>query len=210
MTETAVKSPAASAFDVERIRADFPILARSVRGRPLIYVDTSATAQKPLAVIEAVNRYYREHNSNVHRGVHTLSQEATDAYEGARSKFRRFINAGEDKEIIFTRGGTEAINLVANCYAARRLGPGDEILLTNLEHHSNIVPWQMVREHTGAVIRVVPINDRGEIILDELDRLLTEKTKIVACVHVSNALGTINPVEEIIRRAPRGRCDGRD
>jgi len=203
MMQTAANpaAPAQRHLEVQAVRADFPILARTVRGRPLVYLDTSATAQKPLAVLDAMDRYYRTCNANVHRGVHTLSQEATDAYEGARSKMRRFINAREDKEVIFTRGATEAINLVAKCYAGERLREGDEILLTNLEHHSNIVPWQMVREATGAVIRVLPVNDRGELVLDKLDQLLTEKTKIVACVHVSNALGTINPVEEIAQRA---------
>ena len=190
-------------FDVEKIRRDFPILQRTVHGRPLVYFDTAASAQRPLAVIEATDRFYREHNANVHRGVHTLSQEATELYEGARRQLATYLNAASEREIVFTRGTTEAINLVAQSFLRPRLQPGDEILITHMEHHSNIVPWQMLREQTGAVLKVAPINERGELLLDELEAMLTERVKLLGMVHVSNALGTINPVAEVCRMAAR-------
>jgi cysteine desulfurase/selenocysteine lyase len=188
-------------FDVERVRQDFPILARTVHGKPLVYLDTAASAQRPLAVIEATDRFYREHNANVHRGVHTLSQEATDLYEGARRALARHLNAQSEREVIFTRGTTESINLVAQSYLRPRLQAGDAILITHLEHHSNIVPWQILCEQTGAELKVVPINRRGELELDALDALLSERVKLLGVAHISNALGTVNPVDEICRRA---------
>jgi len=190
-------------FDVEKIRRDFPVLQRTVHGRPLVYFDTAATAQRPLAVIEATNRFYREFNANVHRGVHTLSQEATELYEDARRKLASWINAPSEREVIFTRGTTESINLVANAYLRPRIGPGDEILITHMEHHSNIVPWQMLRDATGATLRVAPVNQRGELLLDELESMLSERVKLLGIVHVSNALGTINPVAEVCRMAKK-------
>jgi cysteine desulfurase/selenocysteine lyase len=192
-----------NSFDVERVREDFPILRRTVHGKPLVYLDTAASAQRPLAVIEATDRFYREHNANVHRGVHSLSQEATDLYEGARRRLARYINAASEREVIFTRGTTEAINLVANSYLRPRLQPGDEILITHMEHHSNIVPWQMLRDHTGAVLKVAPINERGELKLDALESMLSDRVKLLGMVHISNALGTINPVAEVCRMAKR-------
>jgi cysteine desulfurase/selenocysteine lyase len=188
-------------FDVERIRQDFPILARQVHGRPLVYLDTAASAQRPLAVIEATDRFYREHNANVHRGVHTLSQEATDLYEGARRKLAAHLNAASEREIVFTRGATESVNLVAQAWLRPLLQAGDEILVTHMEHHSNIVPWQMLCEQTGAVLKVAPMNERGELLVDALAELLSERVKLLGVVHVSNALGTINPVAEICRMA---------
>jgi cysteine desulfurase/selenocysteine lyase len=190
-------------FDVEKIRRDFPVLQRTVHGKPLVYLDTAASAQRPLAVIEATDRFYREHNANVHRGVHTLSQEATELYEGARRRLAGYLNAASEREIVFTRGTTEAINLVAQSYLRPSLQPGDEILITHMEHHSNIVPWQMLREQTGAVLKVAPINERGELLLDELESMLSERVKLLGIVHVSNALGTINPVAEVCRMAAR-------
>lgn len=190
-------------FDVEKVRADFPILSREVHGKPLVYFDTAASAQRPSAVIDAVDSFYREHNSNVHRGVHTLSQEATDLFEAARRKLAGFINAPSEREVIFTRGTTEAINLVANSFLRPRLKPGDEILVTQMEHHANIVPWQMVCEETGASLKVVPINERGELKLDVLESMLSERVKLLGIVHISNALGTINPVAEVCRMARR-------
>ncbi len=188
-------------FDVEAVRLRFPILNRMVHGRPLVYLDTAATAQKPDAVIEAVAEYYRRHNANVHRGVHALSQEATEAFEAARRTAARFLGAEGTESVIFTRGTTEGVNLVAQSFARPRLRPGDEILLTEMEHHSNIVPWQMVAEQTGAVIRVVPVTDRGELDMDAFASMLSARTKVVSMVHVSNALGTINPVEEAVALA---------
>jgi cysteine desulfurase/selenocysteine lyase len=188
---------------VQRVRADFPILQRTVHGKPLVYLDTAASAQRPLAVIEATNRFYREHNANVHRGVHTLSQEATDLYEGGRRRLAAHINAASEREVIFTRGTTEAINLVAQSFLRPKLRPGDEILVTHMEHHSNIVPWQMLCEQTGAVLRVAPINQRGELELDALEAMLSERVKLLGIVHISNALGTINPVKEVCRMAGR-------
>lgn len=186
------------ALDVERVRQDFPILTRLVHGRPLVYLDSAASAQRPRAVLDAVEDYETHSHANVHRGVHLLSQEATAAYEGARDRVRRFLNARSMREIIFTRGTTEAINLIAQSYARPRLAPGDEILITALEHHANIVPWQMVRDQTGCSLRVAPINERGELLLDRFVELLTPRTRLVAVAHVSNALGTILPVEAIV------------
>jgi cysteine desulfurase/selenocysteine lyase len=188
-------------FDVEHIREDFPILHQEVHGRPLVYLDNAATSQKPRQVIAALDHYYETDNSNIHRGVHTLSERATAAYEGARDKIKNFLNAGDRREIVFVRGATEAINLVAQSYARPRLKPGDEILITEMEHHSNIVPWQMLCEQTGAVLKVVPIDESGELLIDEFYRLLSVRTRLASVVHVSNALGTINPVEEIIEAA---------
>jgi cysteine desulfurase/selenocysteine lyase len=190
-------------FEVERVREDFPILQRTVHGKPLVYFDTAASAQRPLAVIEATDNFYRQHNANVHRGVHTLSQEATDLYEGARRKLAGFINAASWREVVFTRGTTEAINLVAQSYLRPVLKPGDEILVTHMEHHANIVPWQMVCEQTGASLKVVPINQRGELEMDVLESMLSERVKLLGVVQISNALGTVNPVAEICRMAKR-------
>lgn len=197
-----MRGPSASTpFDVERIRRDFPILSREVNGQPLAYLDNAASSQRPQAVIDAEAHYYAEIHANVHRGVHTLSQRATEAYESAREAVRRFINAGSTHEIVFVRGTTEAINLVAQSYARPLLKPGDEILITWLEHHSNIVPWQLLCEQTGASLKVVPINTAGEVELPAFESLLTAKTRLVAVAHVSNALGTILPVREIIKAA---------
>lgn len=190
----------ASFYDVDRIRQDFPILDQQVRGKPLVYLDNAATSQKPRAVIDSLVQYYEQDNANVHRGIHTLSERATRHFEAARGKVQAFLNAASDKEIVFTRGATEAINLVANGFESQ-LKSGDEILISALEHHSNIVPWQMLREKTGATLKVVPINLDGEILLDEFDAMLSDRTRIVAISHMSNALGTINPVKHIIDRA---------
>ena len=190
-------------WGVERIRKDFPILHQEVHGKPLVYMDNAATAQKPQAVIDAIARYYATDNANVHRGVHRLSERATEAYEGARSRISRFLNAAHTREIIFVRGATEGINLVAQTYGRRVVGPGDEIVITALEHHSNIVPWQMLCEEKGAVLRVVPIDDAGEIDVATYARLLGERTRLVAVAHVSNALGTIVPVKPMIDAAHR-------
>jgi cysteine desulfurase/selenocysteine lyase len=188
-------------FDITKVRNDFPILKQQVNGCPLVYLDNGATSQKPQSVIDAIVNYYSTTNSNVHRGVHTMSQQATDGYEGARSKVRQFINAGDDREIIFTRNTTEGINLVAHSYGRQNIGPGDDIIVSNMEHHSNIVPWQMLCEEKGANLRVVPINDDGELLMDEYERMLSPKTKLVSITHVSNALGTILPAAEIVRMA---------
>ena len=193
--------PEAGDFPVEAFRQDFPILASSVRGKPLVYLDNAATTQKPRQVIDALNDYYRRYNSNIHRGLHTLSEQATNAYEAARGKIRTFINAASDKEVIFTRGTTEGINLVAQSYGRSRLAAGDEIIVSEMEHHSNIVPWQLLREQTGAALKVIPINDDGELMMDEYAKLLSDKTRIVAVAHVSNALGTVNPVAAIAQLA---------
>jgi cysteine desulfurase/selenocysteine lyase len=190
-------------LDTVRVRRDFPILSRQVHGKPLVYLDTAASAQRPLAVIEAMDLFYRLHNANVHRGVHTLSQEATDLYESARGVLAGFIHAGSTREVIFTRGTTESVNLVAQSFARPRIGPGDEIIITHMEHHSNIVPWQMVCEQTGATLRVAPINQRGELLLDELDSMLSERVRLLAVVHISNALGTINPIKAICSMASK-------
>jgi len=188
-------------FDVTAVRAEFPALAQMVHGKRLAYLDNAATTQKPRHVIEAVTRYYERDNANVHRGVHLLSERATSAYEQARDKVRRFINAAEPREIVFVRGATEGVNLVAQTWGRRSLRPGDEVLISTMEHHSNIVPWQMVCQATGAVLRVIPMDDRGELLMDEYSRLLNERTRLVSVVHVSNALGTVNPVKEIVSRA---------
>ncbi len=188
-------------FDVGRIREDFPALHQQVHGKPLVYLDNAATTQKPRPVLEALRRFYESECANVHRGVHTLSQRATEAYERARAIVRRFLNARSEQEIIFVRGTTEAINLVAHSFGRPRLRPGDEILISAMEHHSNIVPWQILCEATGARLRVAPINDEGELLLDEFEKLLSPRTRLVAITHLSNALGTINPVREIIRLA---------
>ena len=188
-------------FDAHRIRAEFPILTRAVHGKPLVYLDSAATSQKPRAVLDVIESYYTRSNANVHRGVHLLSQEATTAYEGARETVRKFIGAANGKEILFTRGTTEGINLVAHSWGRANLKSGDEILISTMEHHSNIVPWQLVAAATGAVVRAIPITDAGELDLAAFRALLSKKTKLVAIVHVSNALGTINPVAEVIEAA---------
>jgi len=192
---------APSPFDVTRVREDFPALRQKVHGKPLVYFDNGATSQKPQSVIDALARYYSAENSNIHRGVHYLSERATAAYEAARDKIRGFINAGSDKEIIFVRGTTEAINLVAQSYGRSFLKAGDEIVVSAMEHHSNIVPWQILCEQVGARLRVIPINHDGEIVMDEYRRLLNERTKFVSVTHVSNALGTIVPAKEIVALA---------
>ncbi len=189
------------ALDVARIRQDFPVLRQMVNGYPLVYLDNAATSQKPQCVIDALVHYYTTQNSNVHRGVHTLSQHATDDYEAARSKVRRFINAAEDHELIYVRGATEAINLVAQTYGRQNIGAGDEIIISGMEHHSNIVPWQILAQENGAVLKVVPFNDDGELLLDEYEKLLGPRTKLVSMVHQSNALGTINPMQTVIELA---------
>ncbi len=186
---------------VRGCRHHFPLLRQRVNGKALVYFDNAATSQKPQVVIDAIMRYYEEENSNIHRGVHFLSEQATQAYEGARVKVQRFLNAAQQREIVFVRGTTEGINLVAHSYGRRHVGPGDEVLISAMEHHSNIVPWQMLCEEKGASLRVIPINDAGEIILEEYERLLTPRTRIVGLVHVSNALGTINPVKSMISMA---------
>ena len=191
----------AEALDIDAIRRDFPILHQRVNGKPLVYLDNAASSQRPRAVIDAISSYYENDHANVHRGVHTLSQRATDAYEGSREVIRNFINAAETKEIIFVRGTTEAINLVAQSFARPTLRPGDEVLISALEHHANIVPWQLVCEQTGASLKVVPIDTTGQIDFAAFERLIGPRTKILALAHVSNALGTINPVEKFIARA---------
>ena len=201
MAVTASRMASPPALDVARVRRDFPILERTVNGRPLIYLDSAASSQRPLPVLRAVERYETHCHSNVHRGVHALSQAATEAYEGARERIRRFINAQSTREIIFVRGTTEGVNLVAQSYARPRLGPGDEILITALEHHANIVPWQMVRDQTGCTLKVAPINRRGEVELEAFLALLSPRTRLVAIAHVSNALGTILPVKRMIDAA---------
>ncbi|GAB4172982.1 MAG: cysteine desulfurase [Wenzhouxiangellaceae bacterium] len=190
-------SGAAVAYDVDAVRAEFPILARRVHGRPLVYLDSAATAQRPLCVVEAVREFYLTHNANVHRGVHQLSVEASERFEQARATVARALNARSDREIVFTRGATEAINLVAQAWARPRLKPGDEIIVSEMEHHSNIVPWQMLCEQTGAVLKPAPIDDRGELIYEALEAQIGERTRLIGLVHVSNALGTVNPVERV-------------
>jgi cysteine desulfurase/selenocysteine lyase len=190
-----------STFDVEKIRADFPILQQQVNGKPLVYLDNAATSQKPRQVIETLDTYYQEYNANIHRGVHTLSEKGTAVYEAAREKVKTFLNAESTKEIIFVRGATEAINLVAQSFGRNTISAGDEIIITELEHHSNIVPWQILCEQTGAKLNYIPINDAGELILEEYEKLLNKNTRIVAIGHISNALGTINPIKKIIDMA---------
>jgi cysteine desulfurase/selenocysteine lyase len=192
-----------TSLDVARIRDDFPILKQQVCGRPLVYLDNAATSQKPRQVIEAISRFYSEDYSNIHRGVHTLSQRSTQSYEAVRTKVQRFIHAAEDREIIFVRGATEGINLVAFGYLRPRLQAGDEIVISGMEHHSNIVPWQILCEEKNARLRVIPINDDGEVIFEEYEKLLNSRTRLVAVTHVSNALGTINPVQRMIAVAHR-------
>ncbi len=192
---------AAPGYDLNRVWRDFPILAREVHGKPLVFLDSAASSQRPASVIAAVDEYEKRHHANVHRGVHQLSQEATAMFEHARERVRGFVNAASTREVIFTRGTTESINLVAQSYARTRLKPGDEILLTALEHHANIVPWQLVAEQTGAVVRAVPMDRRGVVSLEDFTASLSARTKIVACAHVSNALGTVLPVREITRLA---------
>lgn len=191
----------ATSYPIEQIRGDFPVLHQEINGKPLIYFDNGASAQKPQAVIDVVAHYYKEEHSNVHRGVHTLSQRATAKYEEARIKLQKFLNAKKDHEVIFTKGTTDAINLVANAWGRTNLSPGDEVLISAVEHHSNIVPWQMVCEERGATLKVAPITQAGELIQDEFERLLSSKTKLVAITHVSNTLGSVFPVEKVIKKA---------
>ncbi|MFN3484714.1 MAG: SufS family cysteine desulfurase, partial [Planctomycetota bacterium] len=198
---TAPVARAAPPYDVERIRQDFPILSTRIRGKPLVYLDNAATTQKPRPVLEAVSRYYASMNANIHRGVHYLSELGTRAYEETRAKVARFLGAADPREIVFVRGATEAINLVAQSFGRAFLREGDEVLITHLEHHSNIVPWQMLRDERGIVLRVAPIDDRGELILDEFERRLGPRTRLVSVAHVSNALGTVLPVARIVRMA---------
>ncbi len=196
-----IRRPAAQPFDVARIRQDFPILEQKINGRPLVYLDSAASSQKPRAVIESIRDCYSRYYSNIHRGVHRLSEQSTTAYEAARVKVQKFLNARESREVIFVRSTTEAINLVAQTYGRKFVGSGDEVLITTMEHHSNIVPWQMLCEEKGAALKVAPINDDGELLMEEFRRLLTPRTRIVALVHLSNSLGTINPVREIVELA---------
>jgi cysteine desulfurase/selenocysteine lyase len=199
MMKTAVKKM--SNFDVNKVRADFPVLAQTVNGKPLVYLDNAASSQVPNLVIERGAKYLREEHSNIHRGVHYLSQHATSAYEASREKVKRFINAPSAKECIFVRGCTEGVNLVAYSYGRKFIGEGDEIILSQMEHHANIIPWQVLAEEKGAKIRVIPMNERGELIIEEYENMLNERTKIVAVSHVSNSLGTINPIKEMIATA---------
>jgi cysteine desulfurase/selenocysteine lyase len=189
------------AFDVAKIREDFPVLKQKVNGRPLVYLDNAATSQKPQAVIDRLVRYYTMENSNVHRGVHALSMQATDDYEGARAKIRKFINAADDREIIYVRSTTEGINLAAHSYGQPNIKEGDEVIITAMEHHSNIVPWQLLCQEKGAHLRVVPINDAGELLMDEYEKLLGPRTRLVSITHVSNVLGTINPIQQMVAMA---------
>jgi len=193
--------PTVTSLDASAIRKEFPILAQQVHGKPLVYLDSAATSQKPKCVIDAITRFYLMDNANIHRGVHELSERSTLAYEAARGKVRGFLNAADTREIIFVRGATEGVNLVAQTYGRKHVGAGDEIVISAMEHHSNIVPWQMLCEEKKAVLRVIPINDRGEIELDAFEKLLNPRTRLVAISHVSNALGTINPVGEMVRIA---------
>ena len=188
-------------YDINQIRADFPILSREVYGRPLVYLDNAATTQKPLCVLDAMREEYLNVNANVHRGVHYLSQQATDLHEAAREKVRRFVNAGKTEEIVFTRGTTEAINLVASSFCSSQMEAGDEVIVTEMEHHSNIVSWQLQAMRLGIVVKHLPMSDDGILLIDQLEPLISEKTKLVSVAHVSNVLGTVNPVEEIIRIA---------
>jgi cysteine desulfurase/selenocysteine lyase len=202
-TSEIVRAARSAAFDLRKVRADFPILQQEVRGKPLVYLDNAATTQKPRPVLDTLRHYYTRDNANVHRAVHVLSERATRGYEGARAKVQRFLNAREAREIVFVRGTTEAINLVAQSYGRANVGPGDEIVLTQMEHHSNIVPWQILCQEKQAELRVLPINDRGELLVEEYERLLTDRTRLVAVVHLSNALGTVTPVRKIIELAHR-------
>ena len=190
-------------LDVARVRQDFPILSEQVNGKPLVYLDSAATSQKPQVVIDTLSRYYASQNANIHRGVHTLSQQATEAYEATRSKVRALLNAQDEREIIFVRGTTEGINLVASTFGRANVGPGDEVIISAMEHHSNIVPWQILCQEKGAHLRVIPMNDDGELLLDEYEKLLSPRTRLVAIVHVSNSLGSVNPVKHIVELAHR-------
>jgi cysteine desulfurase / selenocysteine lyase len=201
VTTRALTEEAAASFDVEAVRRDFPILSRTIHGKPLVYLDNAATTQKPRPVLQAMDRMYERSYANIHRGVHQLSVEATDAYERARETVRAFVNARQARELIFVRGTTEAINLVAQTFGRRRVRAGDEVLISALEHHSNIVPWQMLCEEKGARLRVAPIDTAGEIVAEEFERLLSERTRIAAVSHVSNALGTVTPVKRLIEMA---------
>lgn len=194
-------------FDVDELRKDFPILSREVDGKPLVYLDNAATSQKPQSVINAINDYYSNYNANIHRGVYSISIKASEAYENAKIKVKDFINAASEREIVFTRGATEAINLIAYSYGLENLHEGDEIIISEMEHHANIVPWQVLCEKKKAVLKVIPVNDSGELLLDEYKKLLSDRTKIVAVCHISNSLGTINPVKEIIRLAKEKNND---
>ncbi|GAB3965818.1 cysteine desulfurase [Spirosoma terrae] len=191
----------ATPLDIQNIRRDFPILDQEVNGRPLVYFDNAATNQKPLLVIDALTRYYEGYNANIHRGIHHLAEQATAAFEASRRAFQEFLNAKHWQEIIFTYGTTDGINLVAKTYGRHFLTAGDEIIISTLEHHSNIVPWQMLCEEKGCILKVIPVDDNGDLLLDEYEKLLSERTKFVSCVHVSNALGTVNPVKTIIEKA---------
>lgn len=197
MPTTTIAKP----LNIDRIREDFPLLSREVHGHTLVFLDSAASSQKPQDVLDALDHYYRYQHANVHRGVYSLSQEATEAYEAAREKARSFLNAASSEEIIFVRGATEGINLVASSFGRKYLKEGDEVLISAMEHHSNIVPWQMACEQSGAVLKVIPVDERGELLMEEYEKLLSDRTKIVAVVHVSNTLGTINPVESIVARA---------
>ncbi|WP_200977329.1 cysteine desulfurase [Echinicola sp. 20G] len=188
-------------LNIQNIREQFPVLDQEVNGKPLIYMDNAATTQKPKEVLEALSAYYTHDNSNIHRGAHTLADRATRAYERTRGLVKDFLNAAEEEEVIFTKGTTEGINLVASTFGRKFIKEGDEIIISTLEHHSNIVPWQMLCEEKGAILKVIPINEKGELLMDEFDKLLTNKTKLVSVVHASNALGTINPIEEIINKS---------
>ena len=201
MTAEALHRVAPRPLDVERVRKDFPVLEQEVRGKPLVYLDSAATSQKPRSVIDAIARYYLEDNANVHRGVHLLSERATQAYEAARERVQRFIHAAEAHEVVFVRGTTEAINLISQTYGRRRVGPGDEILLTEMEHHSNLVPWIILAKEKGAVLRHIPVTEEGTLNLRALGSLMSERTRLVSVMMVSNALGTVTPIKEIIRLA---------
>tara|TARA_B000000460_G_scaffold246704_1_gene220430 strand:+ start:394 stop:1647 length:1254 start_codon:yes stop_codon:yes gene_type:complete len=201
VSQASASTASPPSFDAGRVRQDFPILDREVRGRRLAYLDNAATTQKPKVVLDVLTRYYTEHNANIHRGVHYLSEAATQAHEAARLTAQRFLNARQTREMIFTRNATEGINLVAQSFGRRHIGKGDEVVITGMEHHSNIVPWQLLCEQTGAVLRVVPIADDGELIWEEFERLVGSRTKLVAAVHLSNSLGTVNPVSRIVELA---------
>ena len=203
MSQASAPTAAPSRFDVHRVRQEFPILGLVIRDRQLVYLDNAATTQKPRAVLDALTRYYTEHNANIHRGVHYLSETATEAYEAARRTAQQFLNAREPREVIFTRNATEGINLVAQTFGRRHIGERDEIVITGMEHHSNIVPWQLLCEQTGARLRVVPITDDGELVWEEFERLVGARTKLVGAVHLSNSLGTVNPVARIVELAHR-------
>ena len=198
-----VRRDRSTRFDVDEVRRDFPILREKVYGKPLVYLDNAATSQKPQVVIETLQKYYGLENANIHRGIHFLSERATQAFEDARAKVGGFLNAAESREIIFVRGTTEGINLVAQSYGRKFIGEGEEIILSAMEHHSNIVPWQILCEQVGARLRIIPMNDDGELLIDEYERLLSDRTKLVAVTHLSNALGTINPIKQIIQIAHR-------